>query len=149
MTIRKANAEWKGSLKEGAGHLRLGSGLFEGRYSFPSRFEHAPGTNPELIAAAHAGCFSMALSFFLEQTGYPPTWIRTNATVHIGMTAAGPTLTRIELSTEAAVDGITEKAFDKCAENAKAGCLVSRALAGVGTITLESRLVHAAPGTVA
>lgn len=150
MTTREANAQWKGSLKEGAGHLRLGSGLFEGRYSYPSRFEQGPGTNPEeLIAAAHAGCFSMALSFFLEQAGFMPAWIRTRAVVHIGPTAAGPTLTRIELSTEAEVDGIGEDAFEACAETAKRGCLVSRALAGVGDITLTSRLVRGVPGAAA
>lgn len=143
MTTREAQAEWQGSLKQGAGRLRLGSGLFEGSYSYPSRFEKASGTNPEeLIAAAHAGCYSMALSFYLEQAGFPPTSIRTQAVVHLGATGAGPTITRIELSTEGAVEGIAEEAFHQCAETAKQGCLVSRALAGVAVITLKSRLVR-------
>lgn len=143
MATREARAEWQGSLKQGAGRLRLGSGLFEGAYSYPSRFEEASGTNPEeLIAAAHAGCYSMALSFYLEQAGFPPTSIRTRAGVHLGATAAGPTITRIELSIEAAVEGIAEEVFHACAETAKSGCLVSRALAGVPVITLESRLVR-------
>jgi len=132
MTVRKAN-------------LKLGSGVFEGAYSFLSGFEQAPGTNPEeLIAAPHAGCFSMALSFFLEQACFPASSIRTSAAAHIGMTEAGPTLTRIELSTEAEVEGISEEPFERVAETAKAGCLVSRALAAVPAITLTSRLVGAA-----
>ncbi len=145
MTAREAQAEWQGSLKHGAGRLRVGSGLFEGSYSYASRFERASGTHPEeLIAAAHAGCYSMALGFYLEQAGFPPTSIRTQAVVHLGATAAGPTITRIELSTEAAVEGITEQTFHERAATAKAGCLVSRALAGVAVITLTSRLVREA-----
>ena len=104
MTIREASAEWQGALKEGSGRLRLGSGVFEGAYSFPSRFENGPGTNPEeLIAAAHAGCFSMALSAILGREGHIPRNIRTTAKVHLGATAAGPTITRIELETQAEV----------------------------------------------
>ena len=108
MTIREAEAHWAGSLKEGAGRLRLGSGVFEGAYSFPSRFENGPGTNPEeLIAAAHAGCFSMALTAILGGAGHVPERIHTVAKVHLGATAAGPTLTRIELETEGSVPGLT------------------------------------------
>jgi lipoyl-dependent peroxiredoxin len=143
MTRREAQAEWQGSLEQGAGRVRLGSGLFEGSYSYPSRFEKAYGTNPEeLIAAAHAGCYSMALAFYLEQAGFPPTSIRTRAVVHLGATAAGPTITRIELSTEAAVEGIAEEAFHERAETAKQRCLVSRALAAAVVITLKSRIVR-------
>ena len=103
MTIRESEAQWQGSLREGSGRLRLGSGVFEGAYSFPSRFENGPGTNPEeLIAAAHAGCFTMALASVLGAAGHVPQRIRTVAKVHLGATAAGPTITRIELETEGA-----------------------------------------------
>ena len=141
MTIRKASAEWQGTLKEGSGRLRLGSGVFEGAYSFPSRFENGPDTNPEeLIAAAHAGCFSMALSAILGGAKYIPTSINTIAKVHLGATAAGPTLTRIELETEGSVTGLDEEKFRAHAETAKKTCLVSRALAGVPDITLKAAL---------
>jgi lipoyl-dependent peroxiredoxin len=145
MTIRLADAEWKGSLKEGAGKLRLGSGVFEGAYSFPSRFENGPGTNPEeLIAAAHAGCFSMALSFILGNEGFTPARIHTIAKVHLGATAAGPTITRIELETEGEVPGLDAARFTAFAETAKATCLVSRALAGVQNITLNAKFLASA-----
>jgi osmotically inducible protein OsmC len=141
MTIRDASAEWHGTLKEGSGRLRLGSGVFEGAYSFPSRFENGPGTNPEeLIAAAHAGCFSMALSAILGSEGHTPDSIRTVAKAHLGATAAGPTITRIELETEASIVGIAAEDFERLAQQAKAACLVSRALAGVATITLKATL---------
>ena len=140
MTIRQSDAEWRGSLKEGAGKMRLGSGAFEGAYSFPSRFETGPGTNPEeLIAAAHAGCFSMALSAILGKAGRTPTRIHTVAKVHLGATDAGPTITRIDLETEGEVPGLDEAGFRKYAEEAKKGCLVSRALGGVSNITLAAK----------
>ena len=142
MTIREAFAEWQGTLKEGGGRLRLGSGVFEGAYSFPSRFENGPGTNPEeLIAAAHAGCFSMALTFILGQDGHVARSIRTVAKVHLGATAAGPTITRIDLETLADVPGLEPAEFQRMAETAKTTCLVSRALAGVKTIALQAELV--------
>ncbi|RWM24298.1 OsmC family protein [Mesorhizobium sp.] len=142
MTIRDASAEWQGTLKEGSGRLRLGSGVFEGAYSFPSRFENGPGTNPEeLIAAAHAGCFSMALSAILGREGHIPQSIRTIAKVHLGATTAGPTITRIELETQASVAGLASEDFERLAQAAKSSCLVSRALAGVATITLKATLV--------
>ena len=145
MTIREAFAEWQGTLKEGGGRLRLGSGVFEGAYSFPSRFENGPGTNPEeLIAAAHAGCFSMALTFILGQDGHVARNIRTTAKVHLGATAAGPTITRIELETQANIPGLEPAEFQRMAETAKTTCLVSRALAGVATITLKAELVDTA-----
>lgn len=142
MTIREAQAEWQGTLKEGAGRLRLGSGVFEGAYSFPSRFENSPGTNPEeLIAAAHAGCFSMALTFILGQDGHVARTIHTTAKVHLGATAAGPTITRIELETQADIPGLEPAEFQRMAETAKTTCLVSRALAGVANIALKAELV--------
>jgi len=141
MAIREASAQWQGTLKEGSGRLRLGSGVFEGAYSFPSRFENGPGTNPEeLIAAAHAGCFSMALTAILGGEGHAADSIDTIAKVYLGATAAGPTITRIELETEANVGGISAGNFERLAQKAKTACLVSRALAGVATITLKASL---------
>jgi osmotically inducible protein OsmC len=142
MTIRTAQAEWHGSLKTGSGRVRLGSGIFEGAYSFPSRFENGPGTNPEeLIAAAHAACFSMALCSLLEKHGFPTPRIRTEAKVHLGLTPAGPTLTRIDLATEGDVPGLDPVGFAHHAETAKQGCLVSRALAAVPDIRLTAIMV--------
>ena len=142
MTIRIADAKWTGSLKEGAGRVKLGSGVFEGAYSFPSRFENGPGTNPEeLIAAAHAGCFSMALAALLEKEGFAGVRIHTTAKVHLGFTAAGPTLTRIDLETEGEAPGLDQAGFERYAETAKQGCLVSRALAAVSDIRLRASLV--------
>ena len=132
-------------MKEGSGRLRLGSGVFEGAYSFPSRFENGPGTNPEeLIAAAHAGCFSMALSAILGSGGHVSVRIHTVAKVHLGTRAAGPTLTRIDLETEAEIPGLAPEEFQRLAQSAKATCLVSRALAGVADIRLKADLVTAA-----
>ena len=141
MIIRESEAVWQGPLKEGTGRLRLGSGVFEGAYSFPSRFENGPGTNPEeLIAAAHAGCFTMALTYGLGNAGHVPEAIRTRAMVHLGATSAGPTITRIELRTEGKVAGLDAGGFRSFAETAKVSCLVSRALAGVADITIEATL---------
>jgi osmotically inducible protein OsmC len=141
MAVHGASAEWHGSLKEGAGKMRLGSGAFEGPYSFVSRFETGPGTNPEeLIGAAHAGCFSMALAAALGRAGHNPTSIKTSAKVHLGSSEAGPTITRIELDVEGAVPGIDAAQFQEFAEGAKKGCVVSRALAGVQNITLNATL---------
>ena len=141
MALHGASAEWQCSLKEGAGKMRLDSGAFEGLYTFVSRFETGHGTNPEeLLGAAHAGCFSMALAAALDQAGHPPTAIRTNAKVHLGATEAGPTITQIDLDVEGKVTGIDQAAFQQFAEGAKNGCVVSRALAGVKTITLNARL---------
>ena len=141
MTIRESEAIWQGSLKEGSGRLRLGSGAFEGAYSFPSRFESGPGTNPEeLIAAAHAGCFTMALTYALGNAGHTPVRIQTTAKVHLGATAAGPAITRIELETRGEVAGLDDEEFRAFAESAKKGCLVSRALAGVPEITVTATL---------
>ena len=131
MAVRSAEAEWKGTLREGAGKMKLGSGAYEGSYSFASRFEEGKGTNPEeLIAAAHAGCFSMALSAGLTKAGHPPTRVHTTARVHLEKVGEGFGITRIELTTEAQVPGIDNKAFQEQAEGAKKGCPVSKVLAG-------------------
>jgi osmotically inducible protein OsmC len=137
MPIRTSSAEWKGTLKEGSGTVRLASGAFEGPFTFASRFESGPGTNPEeLIGAAHAGCFSMFLAALLTDAGFPPKSVRTTAAVHLG---AGPTIARIELATEASVPGIDEQSFQRHAEAAKKDCPVSKALAGP-EITLSAKL---------
>ena len=126
MAKRVSEAEWRGDLKDGAGTLKLGSGAFEGKYSFRSRFEDGPGTNPEeLIAAAHAACFSMALSVALSQMGHVPTRIHTTATVDFGPVPGGFAISRIALDTEAQVPGISAAMFEKAAQAAKVECPVS------------------------
>ena len=140
MAVRTADARWEGSLQDGKGNMRFGSGAFDGAYSFGSRFEEAAGTNPEeLIGAAHAGCFSMAFSGALGKAGHEPQSIDTNARVHLEKGDAGFTITRIELQTKATVPGIEDGEFQELAEGAKAGCPVSRALGGVD-ITVEAQL---------
>lgn len=132
MLIRKAEAIWQGKLRDGNGTVKLGSGAFEGSYSFASRFEDSKGTNPEeLIGAAHAGCFSMALSAMLEKAGHEPKRIHTTASVRIEKVEGEFTITHVDLETQAQVPGIDEGTFLKIAEQAKGGCPVSRALAGV------------------
>ena len=141
MPLRTADAQWEGSLQDGKGTMRFGSGAFEGQYSFTSRFEEGTGTNPEeLIAAAHAGCFSMALSAGLSRAGHVPTRVHTSARVHLDKGDAGFRITTVELETEAEVPGIDEETFQAQAAAAKAGCPVSQALAGVD-IRLDARLV--------
>lgn len=141
MAVRTAEAVWEGTLREGQGTVRVGSGSFEGAYSFPSRFEEGNGTNPEeLVGAAHAGCFSMALSADLSRAGYTPTRIHTKARVHIERGDAGFSITVIELDTEAEIPGIEEEAFQQAAEGAKKNCPISKALASVD-IRLTARLV--------
>ncbi len=140
MVERTAEAEWKGSLSDGSGTMKLGSGAFEGRYSFKSRFENEKGTNPEeLIAAAHAGCFSMALALGLGKAGFTPRRIHTTAKAHIERAGEGFRITRIELDTEAEVPGIDAVKFDEQTQAAKQGCPVSQALAGT-EIRLTARL---------
>lgn len=140
MVERKAKAEWRGALKDGSGTLSLGSGAFSGDYSFASRFETAPGTNPEeLLGAAHAGCFSMALSMVLGTAGFTPRSIKTSAVVHIASSADGFSISRIDLATVGDVPGIDLATFTAHAEAAKRGCPVSKALAAV-EITLDARL---------
>lgn len=140
MPVREAKAVWNGTLKEGKGTMRLASGAYEGPYSFSSRFEEGKGTNPEeLIGAAHAGCFSMALSGGLGKAGFTPRQIETSAKVHLGKVGEGFSITRIELTTRGDVPGIDEATFRKHAEDAKKGCPVSRALTGV-EIVVDAKL---------
>jgi osmotically inducible protein OsmC len=125
----------------GEGTMKFGSGAFEGKYSFASRFEDGQGTNPEeLIGAAHAGCFSMAFAGNLQRAGHEPQSVETSARVHIDKSGDGFTITRIELDTTANVPGIDEDEFQQIATASKEGCPVSRALAGVGEITLDAKL---------
>ncbi len=139
MAVRTSSAVWKGTLKDGAGTMRLASGAYEGAYTYASRFEEGKGTNPEeLVGAAHAGCFSMFLAALLAKEGFTPTRIATTATVHL---EAGPTIALIELKTEAEVPGLTEEALRIHAEAAKKGCPVSKALAGGPEIRLQITLV--------
>jgi osmotically inducible protein OsmC len=141
MAVRTASAVWNGGLQDGNGTMQLSSGAFEGQYSFSSRFEEGTGTNPEeLIGAAHAGCFSMALSAGLGRAGFTPTRVATSARVHLTKGDAGFQISKIELDTEAAVPGIDDAAFQEQAEAAKQGCPVSQALAGV-EIVLNAKLV--------
>jgi len=142
MPTRTSSARWQGNLKDGAGTMALGTKAYEVPYSFVSRFEEGPGTNPEeLIAAAHAGCFSMAFANTLAQAGFPPNSVETEATVHLDRTDAGFTITRIDLVTRGDVPGIDESEFVTYAETAKATCPVSRALAAVPEITVQPTLV--------
>jgi lipoyl-dependent peroxiredoxin len=141
MTVRTSSAVWEGTLKEGKGRMRIGSGAYEGSYSFASRFEDGSGTNPEeLIGAAHAGCFSMALSAELVKMGFLPQRIQTTANVYLKLVEGKQTITRIHLDTEAEIPEIDENNFQQVADGAKAGCPVSRALAGV-KITMNARLI--------
>lgn len=141
MVERTADAEWKGSLTEGNGFMTLGSGAFEGRYSFKSRFENGQGTNPEeLIAAAHAGCFSMAFALMLGKAGFTSRRIHTTAKAYIERAGEGFRITHIDLETEAEIPNIDEKQFQEQAQAAKQGCPVSQALAGT-QITLKARLL--------
>lgn len=141
MPTRRAEAEWKGDLKGGQGTMALGSGAYRGSYSFGSRFEEAGGTNPEeLIGAALAGCFSMALSAALGRGGHPPESVATQAKVHLEKVGEGFGITRIELATEARVPGIDGAAFQETADGAKKNCPVSKALGGV-EISLDAKLV--------
>lgn len=142
MPDRKASAVWEGNFKEGKGTMKMASQSYEGPYSAASRFEEAAGTNPEeLIAAAHAGCFSMALSAQLSNNGFNPTRVETTANVHMEKTEAGNTITRIDLVTRASVPEIDDAKFQELAMNAKKGCPISRALAAVNEITLDAKLV--------
>jgi osmotically inducible protein OsmC len=141
MPVRNASAVWNGGLKDGHGTMKLGSGAYEGAYSFGSRFEQTPGTNPEeLIGAAHAGCFSMALSAGLGKAGHRAERVSTSAKVHLEKVGEGFQITAIDLACEAEVPGLDEAAFQEQAQGAKANCPVSKALAGV-EIRLDARLV--------
>jgi osmotically inducible protein OsmC len=136
----KGTAEWKGDLPSGSGTFTAGDTI-SGGYTFKSRFEDGPGSNPEqLIAAAHASCFSMALANMLAQAGHPAVWVRPDATVTLRMIEGVPTITKIALVTQGKVPGLSETAFVEHALAAKVGCPVSRALAGVPEITLDASL---------
>jgi osmotically inducible protein OsmC len=141
MAIRTASARWQGTITEGSGVLRTGKGGYEGNYSFKSRFEEGEGTNPEeLIGAAHAGCFSMALSKGLTDAGFPPATVDTTANVHLEPVEGKPTVTRIDLGSVADVPGIDADTFAKIAEVTKETCVISRLLAPGTQITLEASL---------
>lgn len=146
MAKRTASAVWEGTLKDGQGKVKLGSGAFEGQYSFASRFEEGTGTNPEeLIGAAHAGCFSMALAAGLSRAGFSPKRISTKASVSLEKVGEGFKITTIGLDTQAEVPGIDENTFLEHAETAKKNCPVSQALAGT-EIKLNASLVSSQPG---
>ena len=141
MPVRTAKAVWNGSLGDGQGTMSFGSGAYEGAYSVPSRFEDGEGTNPEeLIAAAHAGCFSMALSAALTKAGFPPEQINTSAEVHLDKLEEGWRITLIELRTVAKVTNVAEAKFMELAAGAKENCPVSQALSSP-KITLDAKLI--------
>ena len=141
MATRNGSAEWRGDLKGGDGTVRVGDGVFEGAYSFKSRFEEGEGTNPEeLIAAAHAACFAMALSNIIAEDGQSPESVNARAAVHLRNVDGEPTIARIELSAEGSVPGIEDDEYQRLADQAKKECPVSRALAGVPEIRLEATL---------
>lgn len=135
--IRHAEAEWSGSLKDGSGRVKVETGTLDSPYSFRARFEGGGETNPEeLLGAAHAGCFTMALSAMLTAAGKPPAKIQTKAAVHLTPVSGGFSIPKIELTTVGSVPGMTAEDFERMAHEAKAGCPVSKALAGV-EITLQ------------
>lgn len=141
MPIRKADAEWFGKVTDGRGHMKLGSGAFDGPYSFQSRMQDGAGTNPEeLIGAAHAGCFSMALSAVITQAGLTPTRIHTKAGVHLDKVGDAWAIPKIDLETEGEVPGIAQAKFQEYAETAKKNCPVSKLYAGA-EITLKATLL--------
>lgn len=132
MAVRTAEARWSGTLKEGNGHLKLGSGAYEGQYNFNSRFEEGTGTNPEeLLGAAHAGCFSMALNAGLERAGFTANYVQTSAKVHLTRGDDGLAISKIDLTTEAEVPGIDDAKFQEFVQDTLKNCIVSRALSAV------------------
>jgi len=140
MPKRAAEAEWKGDLPKGEGKMAFGSGAFEGAYSFSSRFEEGEGTNPEeLIAAAHAGCFSMFLANVLSQADHEPTSVRSTVQISLDKDDGGFSITRSDISTEVSVEGVDDEQLQKHAQEAKEGCPVSRALGAI-EIGMEARL---------
>lgn len=141
MPQRTAQAQWTGDLRSGSGHMKFGGGAFDGAYSFDSRFADGKGTNPEeLIAAAHAGCFTMATAGGLTKSGFKPERLATVATVHLEPESGGFSIKRIDLKMDASVPGIDDATFQKIVEDAKKGCPVSRALAGVPEISAQATL---------
>jgi len=143
MATRTANAKWEGKLQEGSGEMALGSGAFRGPFTFKSRFADGEGTNPEeLLGAAYAGCFSMALSLALEQAGHEPESVETTAEVHLNPADGGGfEIGRIELATRGRVPGVEAQEFTRLAEETKAGCIVAKALAAVPEVNLDAALI--------
>lgn len=140
MITRTATAKWAGELKTGTGNLRLGSGAFEGKYSFGTRFEGAPGTNPEeLLGAAHAGCFSMALNLGISQAGFTAEYVDSTAEVQMDKVGGGMAIVNIKLTTKAKVPGLSKEKFAELAEATKVNCIISKALSVPMTVeaTLE------------
>jgi osmotically inducible protein OsmC len=141
MAARRASAEWQGTLKEGAGRMALGSGAWEGPFTFKSRFEEGEGTNPEeLIGAAEAGCFTMQLAATLSEAGHTVESVTTEAKVQIRNIDGAPTISQIDLVTRGRVPGLDEAEFKETAEETKRICIISRALGAVGTITVDAAL---------
>ena len=141
MPKRHANAKWNGTLKEGNGTMKLGSGAFEGAFTFGTRFENEAGTNPEeLVGAALAGCFSMALSASIGKEGFAPESVETKSVTTIENTGDGFSITSIELTTTARVPDISDSDFQRIATATKSGCPVSKALTGTN-ISLDAKLL--------
>jgi osmotically inducible protein OsmC len=141
MATRNASAKWRGNLMEGDGSMALGSGAWEGPFTFKSRFEEGQGTNPEeLIGAAEAGCFTMQLAHNLAEAGHTPESVQTQAKVHIRNIDGNPTISQIDLLTRARVPGLDDATFQDTAKATKDACIISRALAGVGNITVDATL---------
>jgi osmotically inducible protein OsmC len=139
MITRKAQATWAGELKTGTGRVRLGSGAFEGKYSFGTRFEGAPGTNPEeLLGAAHAGCYSMALNLGISQAGFAAEYVDTTAEVQMDKVGGGMAIVNVKLTTKAKVPGLSKEKFAELAEATKVNCIISKALSV--PMTLEATL---------
>jgi osmotically inducible protein OsmC len=142
MPTRNGSAEWRGDLQSGDGTLKVGEHSYEGPYTFKSRFEEGEGTNPEeLIGAAQAACYSMQLGAMLANDGATPDSVNTTAKVHLRFVNEAPTITLIELETEARVAGVDDETFQATAAKAKEQCLISRALGAVDEITLSAKLV--------
>jgi lipoyl-dependent peroxiredoxin len=142
MPTRNGSAEWRGDLQNGEGTLKVGESSYEGPYSFKSRFEEGEGTNPEeLIGAAQAACYSMQLAAMLANDGHTADSVDTTAKVTLRFVNDAPTITKIELETEAKVAGIDQSTLDDTAKKAKEACLISRALAAVDEITLSAKLL--------
>jgi osmotically inducible protein OsmC len=143
MTARIGTADWHGNASTGSGTITVGEGAFRGPYSHDSRFGEHEGTNPEqLIAAAQAGCFTMALASKLTSAGHPPDELRTSARLQLRMLDGSITLTRLDIATEGRVKGIDQEQFVRYAEDAKATCPVARALSGIPEIVLKAKLTE-------
>ena len=141
MATRNGSAEWKGDLQSGGGTVTVGDGAWTGNYSFKSRFEDGEGTNPEeLLAAAHAGCFTMAMSLFLTTQGHPPDKLNTTVKTTLRQVDNAPTITKAEIAVTGSVPGVDQDQFQQFAEQAKEQCVISRALAGVQEMTVTASL---------